>query len=146
MLSFNFVKVYGLFEWKRICAGFFFFFFSFYVLTLEIQLSRRGGWGVIKRFNLATFFLCLFQSRIWISNVPCRSVSSIKIRRECVFLYWWKWWPSLFTLSLYNSLYLQWTDWWCNGQCNRLACGRLLVRASVWSHQTLCNWYLLLLR
>ena len=84
------------------CRFGFFFFFSFYVLTLEIQLSRREGWGVIKRFNLATFFLCLFQSRIWISNVPCRSVSSIKIRRECVFLYWWKWWPSLFTLSLYS--------------------------------------------
>jgi len=62
-----------------------FFFLSFNVLTLEIQLSRRNGWDPINRFNPAIFFLCLFQSRIWISNIPCHSVSSINMIRECGF-------------------------------------------------------------
>ena len=37
---------------------------------LEIQLSGGRGWDHINRFYLATF-LCLSQSRTWISNATC---------------------------------------------------------------------------
>jgi len=42
-LSFMFVIVCGLFEWKRICAGFF-LSFVYICIALEIQLSREKGW------------------------------------------------------------------------------------------------------
>jgi hypothetical protein len=33
------------------------------------------------------------------------SVSSVKMRDDCLFcLYWWNWWPSLFKLSFHNLL------------------------------------------
>ena len=50
----NIVIVCDLFEWKRICAGFFYLLFI-YVLPLEIQLSRREDWNSINRYNPATF-------------------------------------------------------------------------------------------
>ena len=50
MLSFNFVVVCGLFEWKWICACFFCCLFIS-VLLLQIQLSR--GLGSIDQFSSA---------------------------------------------------------------------------------------------
>ena len=49
-----------------------------------IQLSRGEGWDPINWYNPATF-LCLSQARTWISNVICRSVSSVKMRDDCSF-------------------------------------------------------------
>ena len=57
----HFVIVCGLFEWKPICAGFFF------LLSLEIQLSRGEGLDSITQFKPATF-LYLSQARTWIAN------------------------------------------------------------------------------
>jgi hypothetical protein len=57
MLSFIFVIVGGLFEWKRICAGFFYHLFI-YVVLLEIQLSKREGWDPINWFNPTTVCAC----------------------------------------------------------------------------------------
>ena len=56
MLSFVFVIVCGLFEWKGIYAGILSLFI--YVLLLENQLSTEEGWDPINRFNTTTF-LCL---------------------------------------------------------------------------------------
>ena len=61
ILSFTFVVVSGLFEWKRICARFFYrFFIHVYVLLLGIQLSKGEGLDPINQFNPATC-LCLSQ-------------------------------------------------------------------------------------
>ena len=67
--------------WYRVCDFFsgsksvhVFYRLFIYVLLLEIQLSRGGGWDPINRLNPATF-LCLAQHRIWISNIIYRGSS-----------------------------------------------------------------------
>jgi hypothetical protein len=77
MLSFIFVTVCGNFEWKRICAVFFFYRLFIYVMQLEIQLSREEGWDLINWFN-PTICLCLSQARICISNVICRGLFCVQ--------------------------------------------------------------------
>jgi hypothetical protein len=69
MLSFIFVTVCGLFEWnwKLICAGFFYPLFIC-ALLLEIQLSKREGLG-IPLTCLILPLLCVFQARTWFSNM-----------------------------------------------------------------------------
>lgn len=59
-LSFIFVIIHvsGLFDPKKICAG------CFYVLPLDIQLSKGDDFDPINRFNPATL-LCLYQATIW---------------------------------------------------------------------------------
>jgi len=71
LLSYIFVIVCGLFEWKQIYAGY--LSFVYICIALEIQLSiRREDWVHISRFNSATCLcLCLPQARTLISNVLC---------------------------------------------------------------------------
>ena len=53
------VSLCGLFEWKQICAWFFFYHLFISVLFPEIQLSReREGWDPTNQFNHITF-VCL---------------------------------------------------------------------------------------
>jgi hypothetical protein len=60
-LSFMFVIVCDLFNWKLICAGFYRLLIC--VLPLEIQLSRGEGRGPINRFKPVSLFdLWLFRS------------------------------------------------------------------------------------
>ena len=97
------VIVCSLFEWKRICAGFFRLFI--YVLPLEIQLSRGEGWGPINHCNLP-IFLYLSQDWRWISNVICRGVFCMLAEfrgHSSVCWYRWNWWPSLFKLYFHNQ-------------------------------------------
>ena len=51
MLSFVVVILCGLFEWKRICAG----FLSFVYICIAVldPAIKRGNWVPINRFNLA---------------------------------------------------------------------------------------------
>ena len=77
MLSFISVIVGGLFECKRICAGFYRLFI--YVMPLEIQLSRGEGWDPINLFN-ATTLLCLSQAITVISDVICRGHFYFQLR------------------------------------------------------------------
>jgi len=56
----------------------------------------------INRFNTATF-VCLSQTRTWISNVICRSlfyVQWVEASGDCLFCWYWSrnYWPSLFKL------------------------------------------------
>jgi len=60
MLSFILLEMGGLFEGKRIFAGFFYRLFM-YVLPLEVKLSRGAGCDPINRFNTTTM-LCLFHA------------------------------------------------------------------------------------
>ena len=78
-----------------------------YVLQLEIKFSRGKGWDTINRFNPATF-LCLSYIRTWISNIMSLSflcsVSSVKMRGDCLFCWhWWNRWPLLFKLTSHNE-------------------------------------------
>ena len=65
-----------------------------YVLLLEIQLSRVECWGPINLYNSATF-VCLSQTRIWISNVTCFGLSFsfhwVQLRWEVIFRFVWYW-------------------------------------------------------
>ena len=109
-LSFIFVMVCGLFEWKRICAGFFYHLFM-YVLRSEIQLSKGEGLDPIKQFNHVTFFVPV-QTRTWISNVICHgllcSASSVKMRWLFVLLIL----VELMTITVYNFLFINWFIIW----------------------------------
>jgi len=70
-LSFIFVIVCSLFEWKQTCPGLVDrLCIQAFVLSLEIQLSRVYP---VNRFNQATF-LCLSQTRKIITNVMCYMV------------------------------------------------------------------------
>jgi hypothetical protein len=56
-----------------------------YVLSLEMQLSRRKDWDSINRLSSATF-LCLSQARTCISNVRCYGrccVHWVKVIGDC---------------------------------------------------------------
>jgi hypothetical protein len=75
MLSFIFVIVCDLFEWKQICAGF--ISLVYICIVLEIQFPRVEGWVPIIRFNTDTC-LCLTQGRTWIFNVLCRGLSCVQ--------------------------------------------------------------------
>jgi hypothetical protein len=68
MLSFIFMTVRGLFEWKWFCEG----FLSFVYICIAIGDPgiKRGGWYSINWVNNVTF-VCLSQARTWISNVIC---------------------------------------------------------------------------
>jgi hypothetical protein len=44
-----------IFEWKRICAG----FFLFVCIVVGDPIIRGGGWDLLNWFN-PTFFVCLF--------------------------------------------------------------------------------------
>jgi len=50
----------------KICADCFYCLFRS-VLSLEIQLSRRGELEPINRFSSATF-VCMSQAKTWVSN------------------------------------------------------------------------------
>jgi hypothetical protein len=81
----------SLFEWKRICAFFFFYhlFIHAYVVIGDPVISIQ--------YNPVTL-LCLSQARTWISNVICcfLFLCSVKMRGDCSFhWYWWNGWPSL---------------------------------------------------
>jgi hypothetical protein len=79
ILSFLFVIVYGLFEWKRICACFLSFVYTkiAYILLWEIQFSRWKSWDPINRFNTDTR-LCPSQARTKIFNVICRGLICVQ--------------------------------------------------------------------
>jgi len=72
-LSFIFVIVCGLFEWKQIYTGF--IFVCLYTYSVGDPVIKRGGDGCdhFNQFNTATC-LCLFPARTWISNVICRGL------------------------------------------------------------------------
>ena len=56
------------------------------LVPLEIQLSRGGVWNPINGFNPTTF-LCLSQTRTWISNVICHGlfcVQWVQLRQEVI--------------------------------------------------------------
>ena len=97
-------------------------------VVYKIKLSKlpsyqEGGWDLINCCNPTTF-LCLFQTRTWISNVICHGVffvlSKLKMRGDWSFCWnWWNWWSSLFKfffkynfslwiLSQLLNLYLHW--------------------------------------
>ena len=55
-----------------------------FVFLFSLLNTEKEGWDSISRFNIASF-LCLFQVRIWISNM---------VRGACLFCwYWWNCWP-----------------------------------------------------
>ena len=66
MLSFIFVIVCDLFEWKRIRACF--ISLVYICIALEIQFPKVEGWVPIIRFNPDT----------WISNVICRGLFCVQ--------------------------------------------------------------------
>ena len=76
-----------------------------YIYYRQIQLSREEGWNPIKQFNPTTF-LCLSQTRIWISNVICHGLFCVQwfeVKVDCLFCwYLWNCWWSLFKLSFHN--------------------------------------------
>ena len=97
-------------------------------VVYKIKLSKlpsyqEWGWDLINCCNPTTF-LCLFQTRTWISNVICHGfffvLSKLKMRGDCSFCWnWWNWWSSLFKfffkynfslwiLSQLLNLYLHW--------------------------------------
>ena len=65
MLSFIFVIICGLFEWKLICVCF------SSLVYIAVQLSRGKGCYPINQFKPTTC-VCLSQARTWISNVICK--------------------------------------------------------------------------
>ena len=56
--------VFGLFEWKRICAGFLSFV---YMYSRWDPITRREGWGLINQLNpeILCCFLCLSHTRTY---------------------------------------------------------------------------------
>ena len=116
MLSFIFVIVFELFEWKRICSGFFFSFLFWFisVLPLNFQLSRGEGWDPIKRFNPATY-VCLSQASTWMFDVICSVPFMIKIGGERRFF------ALLILLEFYESRVTNhWLEKWKNYRGNSL--------------------------
>ena len=89
--------------WVKAC----FLSFVYICIAIEDPVIKREGWGSINRFNPATF-LFLFPSQdlsYWCHmswSFLC-SVSSVKMRGDCSFCWYWQnWWPSLFNLSFHN--------------------------------------------
>jgi len=78
---------------------------SLLLTTNIIHVLEKGGEDPINWFNPATF-LCLYQTRTWISNVICRGLCYVQwfeVRGYCLFCwYWWNCWPSLVKLSFHN--------------------------------------------
>jgi hypothetical protein len=71
----------------------------FFIICLCMYCSWRSS-----------HFLYLSQTRTWPSNVICHgllcSASSVKMRDDCSFCwYWWNWWLSLFKLSFHKLVY-----------------------------------------
>jgi hypothetical protein len=56
------VIICGLFEWKRLCTGFFMFVYICIVVTETITVLRWGGMDPINQINHATC-VCLSQDR-----------------------------------------------------------------------------------
>jgi hypothetical protein len=77
--------------------------FGYMVFVLDHHILDHINW-----LNPTTF-LWLSQARTWISNIICHglflcSVSSVKMKGNCLFCwYWWKWWSSLFRRSFHNK-------------------------------------------
>ena len=61
-------------------------------------------WKIFRSHMIWCFFVC--------------SVSSVKMRGDCLFCwYWWNWWPSLFKLSFHNiedNIIKLWRNWESN--------------------------------
>jgi hypothetical protein len=97
---------------ENLCKMFYCLFIS--VLSLEIQLSRRGGLGSINRFSSATF-VCMSQAKTWVSNTIYRGLFVCSVVGGMMWLficwYWWNCWPSLIKLSFHSYLFLQWISY-----------------------------------
>ena len=114
MLSFNFVIVCGLFEWKHRC-----FIVCFFLNWYWWWNCQEGAvWDLIYQFNTTTF-VCLSQARAWIFNITWSFLCSMIWGERWLFIvlildgivdhyclnfllfcwYWWNCWPSLFKLS-----------------------------------------------
>jgi hypothetical protein len=117
MLLFIFVLICGLFEWKRKCADF--LLFVYICIAVGDLVIKKGCWDPICMFNPATFFVPVpsqnldFQRHMsW--SFLC-SVSTVKMRGDCSFCwYWWNWWPSLLKISFHISNLVRTTCFWNN--------------------------------
>jgi hypothetical protein len=78
MLSFIAVKVCGRFEWKQICAGFFFIS----EIPLEIQLWRGGCWDVIHLY--VEMFSFMFNDLGWDMIVCSADIDGIVEDYHCL--------------------------------------------------------------
>jgi hypothetical protein len=87
----------------------------FFIICLWMHCSWRSSYQegrVTTLLNGLTTSHLLYrsQTRTWNSNVICHgflcSGSSVKIRDDCSFCwYWWNWWLSLFKLSFHKMVY-----------------------------------------
>jgi hypothetical protein len=101
-MSFIFVIVCRLFEWKLFYSGFLISSVCSYLYCRwRSNYISRWGWHPINWINSA-IFVCLSHTRIWISI--CRDlfcVQGFEMSLSCLFCtFWLNCWPSLMTFLL----------------------------------------------
>ena len=101
LLLFIFVIVCGIFEWKRICAGFFLMFIYIYICIAIGDPVIKREW-LRSHFNPATFFVSVpSQDLDFQHHMSCLF---FVFSERCLFvllIFRWNCWQSLFKLSFH---------------------------------------------